>query len=77
MKNKKMRTKTFKCGRCKEIFPALKLDYRNNRLVDYKKYINQMIVCRRCWDRIKEESRLRRLIPTKKPYPTINHRIKW
>jgi len=50
--------KTYKCDRCKNIFPTLKFDQFKQRLIDNKKYINRKLVCERCYNSIKESNRL-------------------
>ncbi len=62
MKQKKPRI--FKCQKCKDIIPTLKLDYKKG-LANMRKYINKKIVCKRCFYHIKEENRLEPSKPTK------------
>ena len=49
--------KTFKCKECNDINPTFKFDYPCKRLVDARKYIGTKIVCKRCYDRIRERNK--------------------
>ena len=48
MKNQKI--KTFKCSKCKDIFPIFRLDQFEKKLIDARKYWHGKILCKRCFN---------------------------
>lgn len=48
---KPLKIKTFKCSKCKNIFPIFKLDQFGKKLIDVRKYWHGEINCKRCWNR--------------------------
>jgi len=47
----KIKIKTFKCQKCKNIFPIFKLDQFGKKLVDTRKYWHSKILCKKCWNK--------------------------
>lgn len=58
---KPTKIKTFKCEECKYFFPVYKLDLRKSKLIDNRKYFKTILVCGRCYNRLKDNSRMVRI----------------